>query len=116
MGELARVYALGDAAFIGGSLVPWGGHNLLEPAAYGKPIFFGPHMNNFAELAGRFLQDGGARQVNGPEELKAMFLFRDRAGLEKMGRQARQILDSLQGATLRTIKAVESLLAAGTGR
>ncbi|MGB9006790.1 MAG: glycosyltransferase N-terminal domain-containing protein, partial [Candidatus Aminicenantales bacterium] len=64
IGELARVYALGDAAFIGGSLVAWGGHNLLEPAAYGKPIFFGPHMNNFAYLAQQFLHSGGARQVS----------------------------------------------------
>jgi len=111
IGELARVYALGDAAFVGGSLVPWGGHNLLEPAAYGKPIFFGPHMNNFADLARAFLAGGGARRVKGPEELKAMFLFRDRAALEKMGQQARKTLAGFQGATEKTIRAVESLMA-----
>ena len=111
IGELARVYALGDAAFVGGSLVPWGGHNLLEPAAFGKPIFFGPYMNNFADLAQRFLQNGAARQVSGPEDLKAMFLFRDAAGLEKMGQDARRTLDSLQGATDKTLHAIESMMA-----
>jgi 3-deoxy-D-manno-octulosonic-acid transferase len=111
VGELARVYALGDAAFIGGSLVPWGGHNLLEPAAYGKPIFFGTHMNNFSYLAQKFLHNGAARRISGAEELKGMFLFRDAAGLEKMGRLARQTLDSLQGATARTVQVIESMMA-----
>lgn len=111
IGELARVYALGDAAFIGGSLVPWGGHNLLEPAAYGKPIFFGTYMSNFAYLAQKFLHSGAARRVSGPEDLKAMFLFRDAAGLEKMGQLARRTLDSLQGATDKTLRVIESLMA-----
>jgi 3-deoxy-D-manno-octulosonic-acid transferase len=110
IGELARVYALGDAAFIGGSLVAWGGHNLLEPAAYGKPIFFGPHMNNFAYLAQQFLYSGGARQVSHPQDLKAMFLFRDSDGLTKMGHSARRTLDGLQGATDRTLRAIESMM------
>ena len=110
IGELARVYALGDAAFIGGSLVAWGGHNLLEPAAYGKPIFFGPHMNNFAYLAQQFLRGGGARQVSRPQDLKAMFLFRDSDGLTKMGHSARRTLDGLQGATDRTLRAIESMM------
>jgi 3-deoxy-D-manno-octulosonic-acid transferase len=110
IGELARVYALGDAAFIGGSLVAWGGHNLLEPAAYGKPIFFGPHMNNFAYLAQQFLHSGGACQVSNPQDLKAMFLFRDSDGLKKMGHSAQRTLDSLQGATDRTLRAIESMM------
>lgn len=110
IGELARVYALGDAAFIGGSLVAWGGHNLLEPAAYGKPIFFGPHMKNFAYLAQQFLHSGGARQVSNPQDLKAMFLFRGSDGLKKMGHSALRTLDGLQGATDRTLRAIESMM------
>lgn len=111
IGELAGFYALGDAAFVGGSLVPWGGHNLLEPAAFGKPIFFGPHMHNFAHLAEVFLAGGGARMARTPGELRDMFLFGDPAGLKLQGERSLQTLKSLQGATRRTIEALESLAA-----
>ena len=110
IGELARFYALADAAFIGGSLVPWGGQNLLEPAFYGKPIFFGPHMDNFAALAEAFVEADAARLVRTPEDLQAMFALPDDAGLAARGRQARRTLDSLSGATEKTLAAVESIL------
>ena len=105
IGELARFYALADAAFIGGSLVPWGGQNLLEPAFFGKPIYFGPHMDNFAALAEAFTLDGGARVVRTAEDLKAMFAPADPAAAAAMGRRARATLDSLSGATERCIAA-----------
>jgi 3-deoxy-D-manno-octulosonic-acid transferase len=110
IGELARFYALADAAFIGGSLVPWGGQNLLEPAFYGKPVFFGPHMDNFASLAEAFVRDGAARVVRTPEDLEAMFAFADAADLAEMGRRARQTLESFSGASEKTLAAVESIL------
>jgi 3-deoxy-D-manno-octulosonic-acid transferase len=110
IGELARFYALADAAFIGGSLVPHGGQNLLEPAYYGKPVFFGPHMKNFAALAETFVEGGGARIVSKPEELKAMFLFEDEAASAAMGETARKILATLQGATARTLDAIGGYL------
>jgi len=110
IGELAQAYALCDVAFVGGSLVPWGGHNLLEPAYYRKPVFFGPHMHNFSFLAERFVQAGGARTVREGRELVDMFLMKDERGLEIMGARAREILDSLQGATDRTIRAIESMI------
>jgi len=110
LGELARIYAACDAAFIGGSLVPWGGQNLLEPAFYGKPIVFGPHMENFAALADAFLEGGGARTVRNPEDLAAVFAFDRPAELEGMGRRSREILLSLQGATDRTLAAVSSMM------
>ena len=110
IGELARFYALADAAFIGGSLVPWGGQNLLEPAFYGKPVFFGPHMTNFADLAGRFVAGGGAVVVEKPEELTAMFRFEDVVRMAEQGRKAKTILASLQGATEKTLAAIESLM------
>lgn len=110
IGELARFYALADAAFIGGSLVAWGGQNLLEPAFYGKPVFFGPHMTNFADLADRFVAGGGAVVVEKPEELAAMFRFDDEERLARQGRSAKAILTSLQGATERTLAAIESLM------
>ena len=57
MGELNIFYAAADVAFVGGSLVPIGGHNLLEPAAWGVPILTGPHMNNFVEITNTLLQN-----------------------------------------------------------
>ena len=111
LGELARFYALSDAAFIGGSLIPRGGQNLLEPAYYGKPIYFGPHMDNFAALAQLFVKSGGARIVEKPEELAEMFLWCDPRALEEMGRKAKELLNSLQGATGRTLAAIEKFMA-----
>lgn len=110
IGELARVYAACDVAFIGGSLVPWGGQNLLEPAFYGKPIIFGPHMHNFAALAETFELGGGAKTVRTPDEITAFFAFDDPAGMAEMGRRSREILLSLQGATERALGAMESLV------
>jgi len=110
IGELARVYAACDVAFIGGSLVPWGGQNLLEPAFYGKPIIFGPHMHNFAALAETFELEGGAKTVRTPDEIAVFFAFDDPAGMAEMGRRSREILLSLQGATERALGAMESLL------
>jgi 3-deoxy-D-manno-octulosonic-acid transferase len=110
IGELAQFYALSDAAFVGGSLIPWGGQNLLEPAFYGKPVFFGPHMKNFAALAEAFVSSGGARIVSKPEELEEMFLFADSLALEAQGRKAREILQSLQGATNQTLAAIEQFM------
>ena len=111
IGELARFYAFADAAFIGGSLIAWGGQNLLEPAFYGKPVFFGPHMENFADLADTFIRGGGAAVVETPDELAAMFRLEDEDRLARQGASAKAILASLQGATVKTLEAVESLMA-----
>jgi 3-deoxy-D-manno-octulosonic-acid transferase len=111
IGDLAHFYALSDISFVGGSLVPWGGQNLLEPAFYKKPIFFGPHMENFAFLAEKFVQSGAARIINENKDLVEMFLTRDEESLEKMGSSAKETLNSLQGATEITIKAIEAMMA-----
>src|SRR6185503_9779359 len=63
IGELAQLYQIATAAFVGGSLVPAGGHNILEPAAHGKAIMFGPYMHNFQEIADTFLANGAAIKV-----------------------------------------------------
>ena len=110
IGELARFYALSDASFVGGSLVDWGGHNILEPAYYGKPVFFGPHMQNFAFLAESFIRAGGARIVRTDEDLVGMFLLRDEIGLREMGGRAKAYLASIGGATDRTILAIERFM------
>lgn len=110
MGELARFYALSDAAFIGGSLVDWGGQNLLEPAYYDKPVFFGPHMENFATLAEAFLERGAARIVRTEDDLAAMFLPEDKNERREMGAEARRVLDSLAGATEKTLAVIERMM------
>jgi len=107
IGELAQFYALADLAFVGGSLIPHGGQNLLEPAYYGKPLCFGKHMENFAALADDFVKGGAARIVLGPEELEDLFLLKDEGALEKMGQNAKNILSSHQGATARTLQVIE---------
>jgi len=110
MGELSSFYARGDLAFMGGSLVPRGGQNLLEPAFYGKPIAFGPGMHNFAFLAEEFLRHGAATLVFSRKELAEFFLREDEQALEEMGKRARALLLSLQGATEKTLRVIESLM------
>ncbi len=110
IGELAPFYALSTGAFVGGSLVPWGGHNILEPAYYGKPLFFGPHMKNFAALAEVFLKESAARIVKTDKDLVAMFLADGEGNLEEMGKRARLVLQSLAGATDRAIEAAEKMI------
>jgi len=111
IGELAQFYALCDLAFIGGSLVPWGGHNLLEPAFYQKPIFFGPHMKNFDYLADKFVQAGAARVVQTEDDIVEVFLLKDETSLSLMGDRARSTLNSLQGATEKTIQVIDAMMA-----
>ncbi|OGD34891.1 MAG: hypothetical protein A2V45_03530 [Candidatus Aminicenantes bacterium RBG_19FT_COMBO_58_17] len=113
IGELTKFYALADLAFVGGSLIPHGGQNLLEPAFYGKPLCFGKHMENFAALADDFVNSGAARIILGPEELEDVFLMKDERALEEMGRRAKDLLLSLQGATARTLQVIESRIAKG---
>jgi 3-deoxy-D-manno-octulosonic-acid transferase len=108
IGELARLYAVSDQTFLGGSLVPWGGQNFLEPAYYGKPVFFGPYMHNFEDLAELFIEEGAAKIISSREDLIRMFLAEDRMELSQMGKRGRELLFSLQGATERTLRIFEA--------
>jgi 3-deoxy-D-manno-octulosonic-acid transferase len=110
IGELAQFYALSDIAFVGGSLIPWGGHNLLEPAFYNKPIFFGPFMKNFGYLAEKFVQSGAARIVHNENDLVEMFLIKDEKIFSEMGKKAKETLNSLKGATNKTVEAIEIMM------
>jgi 3-deoxy-D-manno-octulosonic-acid transferase len=110
LGELAKFYALSDLAFVGGSLVPWGGHNLLEPAYYAKPVFFGPHMDNFRHLAEIFEEAGAALAVKSRDELVRMFSMQDEKERLEMGQKAKSTLLSLQGATDKTLQAIDSTM------
>jgi len=105
IGELASLYRLADGAFVGGSLVPSGGHNILEPAAFGKTPVFGPSMENFAEIASRFLAAGAAVQVESPEDAGVAWIefLSDPAKAKKMGDAARRLVEDSRGATDRAL-------------
>lgn len=110
LGELAQFYAISDVSFVGGSLIPWGGQNLLEPAFYGKPIFFGPHMDNFAYLSQSFLEADSARVLKEDADLESMFLFEDEQALNLMGFRAKKTLIALSGATEKTLSLIEDFM------
>jgi 3-deoxy-D-manno-octulosonic-acid transferase len=112
IGELAALYALGDIAFVGGSLVPRGGHNIIEPALHGIPIVVGNHTENFRDIVSLF-QSRDAVRVVGPAELPLAFmeLISNSAERIALGRRAAETLRAQMGATERTVQAVEKLLA-----
>ncbi len=105
IGELASLYRVADGAFVGGSLVPSGGHNILEPATFGKIPVFGPSMENFAEIAERFTAAGAAVQVESPEDAGVAWIefLRDPERAARMGEAARNLVESSRGATDRAI-------------
>lgn len=112
MGELATLYRLCTLAFIGGSLVPIGGHNALEAAVFAKPLLFGPYMHHFPELAALLCQGGGARQVRDAADLydqMAQLLAHPHLGVA-MGQHALEVLAANRGALERTVERVASLL------
>jgi 3-deoxy-D-manno-octulosonic-acid transferase len=97
---------------VGGSFVPIGGHNVLEPAAHHKAILFGPHMHNFHQIATALLEAGGAVQVQKPEDLgeHVSMLLQQPERLQALGETAYQVLRANQGAIARTLELVTSLL------
>ena len=113
VGELARIYAFANAAFIGGSLVPTGGHNPIEPAAAGVAVCFGPHMTNFREIAATFLANDAAVEVHTPAELFAFAarMFDDEAARRAYGDRARKTVEQNRGAAARTAARIIELLA-----
>jgi len=112
IGELASLYRVADGAFVGGSLVPSGGHNILEPAAFGKIPVFGPSMENFADIAARFKAAGAAVQVESPEDAGVAWIefLRDPERAARMGETARNLVESSRGATDRAIAEIARLL------
>ena len=111
-GELAAVYQHAVLAFVGGTLIPVGGHNLLEPALWGKPVFFGPHTDHCAEVAELLIRAGGAVRVGDGVELAAEMarLLRDRAGLHRVGAAARGVVIENQGAVERSLELIGRVL------
>jgi 3-deoxy-D-manno-octulosonic-acid transferase len=108
IGHLKPLYAFSDIAFVGGSLIDFGGHNPLEPAAFAKPILFGPHTADVAESCNRLLASGGARVVHDTDELfqEALSLLKSPERARAMGKNAFQILKENQGALEKTLNAI----------
>jgi 3-deoxy-D-manno-octulosonic-acid transferase len=116
IGELAKLYAVGTVVFVGGSFVPIGGHNVLEPAAHRKAILFGPQMHNFHQIAASLLEAGGAVQVQTPEALGenlGMLLLQSERR-QALGEAASRVLRANQGAITRTVELIEQILSRQT--
>ena len=112
MGEVPLFYAASDVAFVAGSLIPIGGHNLLEPAALGVPVITGPHNFNAQDIADLFIQMGACRRVGGPEELVEVIgeLLSDPEAADRLGRIGQKVLEDNRGALERLLVLLEPLL------
>ena len=113
IGELAGLYALADVAFVGGSLVPRGGHNIIEPAQHGVPILVGPYTENFRDIVALF-QGNDAMRVVDPSDLAqtVLGLFANADARQSLGTRAAGTLRSQQGATEFAMKKLKALLSA----
>jgi 3-deoxy-D-manno-octulosonic-acid transferase len=113
LGELAQIYAVASAVFVGGSLVPTGGHNVLEAAVHGRAVIVGPHMQNFQEIADLFLAAGALVQVTSASELsrEVVALATDEPRRERVGEAARSLIEQHRGAVDCTVEAIGRLMA-----
>jgi 3-deoxy-D-manno-octulosonic-acid transferase len=117
-GELATVYRYAALAFVGGTLVPVGGHNLLEPALWGKPVLFGPYTDHCEEVARLLIMTGGAVRVHDGMTLAAEMarLLRDRTALRDMGLAAQQVVLENRGALERSLERIAIVLDASSAQ
>ncbi len=111
-GELAHVYALARVTFVGGTFVPVGGHNLLEPASWGKPVLFGPFTDHCQEIADLLLESGGGSQVCDGREMASLVvnILNDQPLADRMGQAARQVVLDNQGVVKRNMELLRPLL------
>jgi 3-deoxy-D-manno-octulosonic-acid transferase len=115
VGWLMRLFGRAQVAFVGGSLVATGGHNLLEPAAWGVPVLFGPHTFNFKDITTQLLEAGGGVQVADGEALyrDTLALFQTPAHRQAIGAAARAVVASNGGALARTVEAIRRVVGGG---
>jgi 3-deoxy-D-manno-octulosonic-acid transferase len=118
IGELGGLYSVADLVFVGGSLVPAGGHNILEPAALGKAPVFGPHMENFRSIAGKFLECRAGAQVASADELAQLWLewLDDPSRRRLAGEAARELVEQNRGTIDRVLERVEAGVPPGGAR
>jgi 3-deoxy-D-manno-octulosonic-acid transferase len=112
IGELFKFYGIGTVIFIGGSLVPIGGHNILEPAIYKKAVLFGPHMDNFSDISQILSSTGAGICVGNEKELltRARALLLDEGLRESLGKAALKVIEENQGALHKSIEVIEQFL------
>lgn len=112
MGELMLAYKLSDIAFVGGSLVPIGGHNMIEPASLAKPVLSGPYVHNFSEVYLELQNQGGAKTVSTAEEIAdaVVELMNDDKQRLLMGQRAQAMVEQSRGALAKTINQLEAFL------
>ncbi|KEI70670.1 lipid IV(A) 3-deoxy-D-manno-octulosonic acid transferase [Endozoicomonas elysicola] len=114
MGEMMKLFAASDIAYVGGSLVPTGGHNMLEPAALNLPVLSGPHVFNFEEISDSLVKAGGLKIVNNSEELaqEAIRLIQNKNEYEVMSRHAGEFVSANRGALDRVLTLVSRFVTA----
>ena len=112
IGELERIYGIAKISFVGGSLTPVGGHNLLEPASFGRPVLFGPHTDNFVLMSQLLIEAGGGRRVRDGEDLfeTVKALLSDPAKSNSMGRKAKKFVETSRGAVGRVMGNIKGCL------
>ncbi len=112
MGELFRLYSIGTLIFVGGSLARTGGHNILEPLFFEKPVFFGPCMDNFREISEEVLRRGAGFQISEMEEMidRCKSLLKDTSLRSIMGKRGSEIIQANRGATRKTLEMVSRFL------
>lgn len=115
IGELGMVYSLATAAFVGGTLVDTGGHNLFEPALYGKPVLYGPYLRDYLYMAEILEKEGASFRVKeGDLACRLKTLLKDHGLRAEMGRAAARVVESNRGATARTLDVIEAVTAGRT--
>jgi len=112
IGELSRIYTLGDIIFVGGSFVNIGGHNILEPVVHKKPVVFGPYMQNFSEIAQTLEESGAGILARTKEDLlvQAKKLLNDKQHAQLLGEKGFQVIQKHQGATDRNMEMVNRFI------
>ena len=112
IGELGKVYSIGDIIFVGGSLIPHGGHNILEPAAHGKPILVGPHMFNFKDTYALFSGRGACDTVYDENDLakKIRYILNNKQVWQAMSEQTLAIMKENQGAAYKSVMYLKEML------
>ena len=110
LGELPVLYALADLVFVGGSLVPWGGHNLIEPAIFKKPVLFGPYMNNFRDMSRHFIEAKAGLMVRNQVELQEQLinLYHNPTHRKKLGENGYNIIQTHQGSSNKLLDYIEN--------
>ncbi len=112
VGDLGKIYSLSSFVFVGKSLVPFGGQNMMEPAGLGKPVFFGPHVFNFKEEVDLLLRNEAARMVETEDELwgSIEFFIKNPEAAKEMGLRAQEVVNGKRGATERNMEIIRKIL------